>query len=435
LNKIKNLSIEQIYNRLKKYNGDSIPNKRSEDLYGKVVSGYQGWFNAPEDGAEHGWYSWDRENIFEPGSCTIDLWPDTEEFDEDEKYPTSFRHADGSTAYVHSAYNKKTVIRHFKWMEDYGVDGAFVQRFVTGLDNPVVLNHRNKVLMNCREGANLHGRSYNVMYDLSGITSAQIDLVIEDWKKLVDSGISKRGTDQAYQYHQGKPVVTVWGIGFNDGRKYNLKDCMRLIEFFKDDPIYGDNCVMLGVPTGWRKQSSANYYVPKVQERHPLMDGDSVDDKFLHEIIKKADILSPWTVDRFDTLEGIEKIADQIWKKDISWCENEGLEFMPVVFPGFSWGNLYKGESYNQIPRQKGRFLWKQYYESVKIGASMIYQAMFDEVNEATAIFKCTNDTPIGKSLFVDYEGLESDHYLWLVGQGGKMLRREINLTDKIPER
>ena len=43
----------------------------------------------------------------------------------------------------------------------------------------------------------------------------------------------------------------------------------------------------------------------------------------------------------------------------------------------------------------------------------MIYQAMFDEVGKATAIFKCTNNTPVGLSSFLDLEGLSSDHYSW----------------------
>ena len=65
----------------------------------------------------------------------------------------------------------------------------------------------------------------------------------------------------------------------------------------------------------------------------------------------------------------------------------------------------------------------------------MFYQAMFDEVDEGTAIFKCTNDPPIGASPFLNYEGLPTDHYLWLAGQGGKLLRGEIEATDDLPIR
>ena len=60
---------------------------------------------------------------------------------------------------------------------------------------------------------------------------------------------------------------------------------------------------------------------------------------------------------------------------------------------------------------------------------------MFDEVNEATAIFKCTNDPPVGASKFLTYEGLPSDHYLWLVGQGARMLRGKIPATESLPHR
>ena len=64
---------------------------------------------------------------------------------------------------------------------------------------------------------------------------------------------------------------------------------------------------------------------------------------------------------------------------------------MPVIFPGFSWYNLRQngqGSPKNQIPRMKGEFLWRQCYNAKAAGAEMLKIAMFDEVNEATAMFK-----------------------------------------------
>ena len=65
----------------------------------------------------------------------------------------------------------------------------------------------------------------------------------------------------------------------------------------------------------------------------------------------------------------------------------------------------------------------------------MIYVAMFDEVDEGTAIFKCTNDPPVGPTKFVTYEDLRSDHYLWLTGQGARLMRDELPPQTTLPER
>jgi len=88
------------------------------------------------------------------------------------------------------------------------------------------------------------------------------------------------------------------------------------------------------------------------------------------------------------------------------------LNYPPVVFPGSSWHNMKPDFPRDQIPRLQGRFLWTQYAQAKKAGAIMVYQAMFDEMDEGTAIFKCTNSPPVGESRFVTYEGLASDHYL-----------------------
>lgn len=106
-----------------------------------------------------------------------------------------------------------------------------------------------------------------------------------------------------------------------------------------------------------------------------------------------------------------------------------------MVFPGFSWHNMIPSSKQDQIPRRGGKFLWSQYVAAKKAGATMVYQAMFDEVDEGTAIFKCTNDPPVGESTFVTYEGLPPDHYLWLVGQAARMVRGAAPVKDEMPKR
>jgi hypothetical protein len=230
--------------------------------------------------------------------------------------------------------------------------------------------------------------------------------------------IGKDPKDSGYLCHNGKPVVAVWGIGFNDGRKYSLAECDRLVDFLKNDKYYGGFTVMLGVPTGWR-----------------TLDADSVKDPALHRGIAKADIISPWTVGRYRSLQGVADHAQQRWKRDMEWCKANGKEYLPVAFPGFSWHNQRPAAPLDEIPRLKGRFLWKQYTEAKKAGATMIYQAMFDEMDEGTAIFKCTNDPPVGESRFLTLDGLPSDQYLWLTGMGGKILRGEVEATEDLPHR
>ena len=71
-------------------------------------------------------------------------------------------------------------------MKNYGIDGVFVQRFVADISTPKGLRSVNVVLDHCREGANLNGRTYAVMYDLSGMRGGDMHRVMDDWKALVD---------------------------------------------------------------------------------------------------------------------------------------------------------------------------------------------------------------------------------------------------------
>ena len=70
------------------------------------------------------------------------------------------------------------------------------------------------------------------------------------------------------------------------------------------------------------------------------------------------------------------------------------------------------------------------------MGAEMLYIAMFDEVNEGTAIFKCTDNPPVGKNIqFVGMDNMPSDHYLWLTGEASLILKGKKSLTFTLPKR
>jgi hypothetical protein len=194
-----------------------------------------------------------------------------------------------------------------------------------------------------------------------------------------------------------------------------LKEGAELVSFLKSKE--GGECtVMLGVPTYWR-----------------TLERDAVNDKALLELIAKADIVSPWTVGRYSTPEQVASFAKKTMAADIAWCKDNEKDYLPVVFPGFSWHNQNPRFPVNSIPRQRGKFLWSQFAAVKKAGATMVYQAMFDEVDEGTAIYKCTNDVPTGESKFATFEGLPSDSYLKLVGAASKMIRGDTPLTEEMP--
>jgi hypothetical protein len=416
------MTLESVIGQMKPYEGRHVPGIDPSTLSGKVICGYQGWFSAPGDGAGLGWshYAWNPQE-FRTDRCVFDLWPDMAEMDDDERYPTPYKNKDGSHASVFSSSNRKTVLRHFRWMKEYGIDGVFLQRFGVQLKNARELNHRNVVLSSVQAGANEFGRIWALMYDLTDLQPGEIEkFVIEDWKNLKDRmNITQ---DKSYLHHKGKPVVAVWGIGFDDNRPYSLDECGKLIQFLKKDPKYGGNTVMVGIPTWWRD-----------------LKWDAVQDRKLHELILQADIVSPWMVGRYDSPEAAAKHVNDYVKQDIAWCKTNGKDYLPVVFPGFSWQNLKRcyGEDapLDAIPRLKGRFLWTQAIGHIRAGADMIYIAMFDEINEATAIFKCSNDPPAAECKFMTYKGLRSDYYLWLTGKIARLLRKEIPLTDNPPQR
>ncbi len=149
----------------------------------KLLMGYQGWFGCAGDGSPgNNWVHWFRNNAAYATNATVDFWPDTSEMDADELLPTKLTLTDGSPAKLYSAYNQKTVLRHFKWMKDNNLDGVFLQRFSSSLSSASSRAFRNQVTVNVRAGAEAYGRAFALMYDISGTASnTLVSTLTNDW--------------------------------------------------------------------------------------------------------------------------------------------------------------------------------------------------------------------------------------------------------------
>lgn len=398
------------------YDGPTRSDVDAATLDGKVLCGYQGWFNTPGDGTDFGFTHWgQRLEQPERAHFTIDLWPDVSEYDPADLHDVpGLNMPDGSSARLYSAFRKGPVLLHTKWMRQYGIDGVFVSRFVGEASNPHRARHVNTVLASIREGCHREGRVWAMMLDLSMGRRANTKMVKDDWKFLCDQ--VKVREDSRYLHHQGKPVVLLWGLGFKD-RPWTPEQGRELVEFFKNDPEYGGVYLIGGIDPLWR-----------------TLRGESRTDPAWAEVYRSFDAVSPWDAGRYRDDASMDHIREQVWEGDLAELKRLGKGYMPTAFPGFCWDNMRRREpGTTMIPRRKGEFYWRQFAIFRELGVRTVFVGMFDEVDEGTAIYKVSNEIPEGK-YFATYEGLPSDYYLKLTGAATKMIRGDAPLSEAIPD-
>jgi hypothetical protein len=384
----------------------------------KLLMGYQGWFACPGDGsAPNAWWHWFHSQSATATNLNIDFMPDTSELAANELFGTAMTYSNGSPVYLYSSAVQATVLRHFKWMQDYHLDGVFLQRFLSDLSSPEFYSFRNQVTTNVTKGAETYGRVFAIMYDVSGQnTNNLVSVITNDWAFMVNT--MKVTSSPRYLHHKGKLVVALWGFGFNDGNHLSSpQQAQTVINWFKAQDV----TVMGGVPSYWRS-----------------LTGDSYTDPAWTAVYLSFDVLSPWSVGRYVNHAGADNYASLVTLPDLAKCKANGIDYMPVAFPGFSAYNE-TGRAFNFIPRNDGSFYWEQIYNDVNAGCNMIYGAMFDEVNEGTAMYKqVTMSAQLpAQGAFVtlnsDGYNLPSDWYLQLADQAALMLRGQIPLQSTIP--
>jgi hypothetical protein len=395
------------------------PDAIGQDMRAKVLVGYQGWFRCPGDGSpRNNWSHWSRGTP-SPETMSVDLYPDVSELSGRSLCALPGMTIGGKQAYVFSSFARETVEKHFEWMEAYGIDGALLQRFVGEIAPSRA--EGDVVLRNVMASAQDHSRVFAVEYDLSGSHAETVlHQLQDDWTYLTETvGVT---ASPAYLKLHGKPVVSLWGLGLAGTGNHIVdpKLAVAIIQWFHE---VAHVKVMGGTPSGWGSLS-----------------GDSVTDPEWAGVYAQLDIVQPWTVGRYAMLDQVDA-----WKRthlvpDVALAKKNHQLYMPVIFPGFSWHNLNRDKPENQIPRLGGEFLWRQAYNVRMSGASIVKIAMFDEVNEGTAILKAAPsraDAPTQGywlTLYADGEKLPNDWYLRLAGEIGRMFHDEVHPSATVPK-
>jgi hypothetical protein len=398
----------------------------ADGLAGKLIVGYQGWFACPGDeGPLNRWQHWFARGKADIAHTHFDMVPDVSELPAAARCETGLKARDGAEIEVFSAQNSQTVALHFAWMAQYGIDCAALQRFVLGVAPSYPTTARaaeERVLANVRAAAENSGRTFFVMYDVVGSNPSDWhQVLLDDWSALQRSGITRSA---AYLRHRGRPLVAIAGIGANTrpGTPGELASVLRALHGAGG----AGGATVMGVrPTNWR-----------------TLDGDAYSDPAWRDAFLELDVISPWTVGRYRDEAGYARyLADRL-KPDMALAEAHGIDFVPGIFPGFSAHNLSRAQGkespLNAIPRRGGQFLWAQAKGAVQAGARTLYAAMFDEVDEGTALFKIVAsasdvpDNPPIIALDADGKSLPSDFYMRVCGEVGRLLRRERPLDDRL---
>ena len=371
------------------------------DVVGKISAGYQAWFAAIGDGSPiNGWWHWSRDWSQTPSISqnVIHAWPDTREYPN--LYQTAYPNlGNGQPARLFSSFDESTINVQVSWMKQYGIDTAALQRFnPTGGEGPI----RDAITAKLRSAAESFGVKFYVMYDVSGWTNMQSEIK-SDWLNKM----SAYTASPAYARHAGKPVVAIWGFGFNDdNHPWPASVCLDVINWFKARGVY----VIGGVPTNWR--TSTDDSKPGFQS-----------------VYYAFNMISPWMIGRIGNIADADRRYNDLQVADQSDLNARGIHYQPCVLPG------------DNGQRAHGDLMWRQFYNVTRLRAQGIYISMFDEYNEGNQIAKTAEDasmSPTGtSSIFftLDQDGVRcsSDYYLRLTSDGGRMFKGQAPLTPTRP--
>lgn len=412
--------------------GNRTGGTAKSEFKGKSFAGYQGWFGTGDQysswnhydygGSDADGTGWPRKN-----HISIDYYPDVTDYADSSVAQTGFENlGNGNPAKLFDSKKDDVIDTHFKWMKQYGIDGAAVQRFSNVIKGKVMINTPEETqLYKIKTAAEKNDRLIYVMYDISGGTqitdtsdttsiSSYVEDIKFDWVYNIEKALELPNS-KAYTTVDGKPVVCLWGVTVS-GRPDRVVDYQELINFFHKRNCY----VIIGVGRDWStNQTTLTKY------------GD---------VLKNADMISPWLVgSNISSDSAIDGLSTSFYEPDVKWCKENNTDYYPVVFSGFSWGLWHENAKPNAMPRNAGQNFWYQAYKLKQLGLDSFYIAMFDEYDEGTAIAKNASDYfDIPKDQYFvtascDGYWCSTDYQLRVAGESIKMVKGEREAVAKCP--
>ncbi|KAI0899076.1 hypothetical protein F4806DRAFT_456608 [Annulohypoxylon nitens] len=364
-------------------------------LNGKLFVGYQAWFRKPleDDGNSH--WTTDTPSL-EVGHVGVDMIPNVTGYPSDCLFDTPFTLPSGGNAQFYTNDCEGIVDLHFKIMADNGISGAFMQRFY-GYINEANGGWLN-ILNYTKTAAEKYGRGFVIEYDLNGAATSSTNVTSTYLADL--AALSAITSSPAYMHHNGKPVIEIWGFGIVT--EVTVDDGIAIVTALKNAGWY----VILGVQQAWHAELAANQpggYGP---------------------VYQLADMIQPWTVGAYDINsydsfhDGRQAVEDADALRDL------GIESSIVVWPGGSSSNANPSETFDHFPRWNGTFYQKQLDGAVNLKPNFIFGAMFDEVNEGTAILPLlrNDELPTNQRFLGIDNDMEPDAYVKMAGDAASKL-------------
>ncbi|KAJ3556549.1 hypothetical protein NP233_g11952 [Leucocoprinus birnbaumii] len=385
-----------------------------------------------------GWTTWFHSvNAPDLERPAVDFLPDLSSYSPSERYPVpGLTNSLNEQICLFSSRNPTTVQRHFHWMAEHGVAGAFVHRSCRDIlpGREKFRDLRDEVLDHICAAAEKEGRVFAIYYDMSDITAPSLLESLErDWTHLIQKGILE---SPSYLRQNGSPVLMLKGMWeYNrTTRTKQLKSLLHVVDPL-DSGLSGSLIKSLTamlrrrVPQGLYIVGMIDGSLVGMAEQEPeltdvrLGEYDAVVTALIpsHTMSVDNDFLKKWLAVR-----GAPK----------------SIEHIVAVFPGVSNHNSYNGGPGSvSLKRNGGQTLWTQLHNASNAGIRTVIGFSWDNFPNGSALLP----TVFSKGLLPqsdkvlppteeDGPDLPSDWYMRICGLAAKALQERRTLPETLPQ-